>query len=163
MKKVLLVLGMVAMTICSFAQVTIERSVDEMTDKVSYRPSERFIAANAEQTKGCAIDMVIDEKNGLKQADFMAITMVGLSPCNENNTLIVLFENGEKFTLNSWNKFNCKGFAYFTLSKSNIKALSSNPISKVRITNGKSYKSYTAEVEYKNYFIELYGALNPEE
>jgi hypothetical protein len=160
MKKVTLVLGMIAMTISSFAQLTILKDVDEMTDKVSYYASERFVAANKELTKGCAIDMVIDEKSGAITSDFMAAKMVGLESCNENNSLIFLFENGEKFTLKSWNKFNCKGNAYFTLSKANIEMLKVNSISKVRITNGKSYKSYTAEIEYKNYFIDFYKLLN---
>jgi len=151
---------MIAMTMSSFAQITIEKSVDEMTDKVSYYVSERFIAANKELTKGCAIDMVVDSKNGVKHSSLLSVQMVGLEKCNENNTLIVLFENGEKFTLKSWNKFNCKGYAYFTFSKSDIEMLSSNPISKVRITNGSSYKSYTAEIEYKNYFIDFYKLLN---
>tara|TARA_R110002167_G_scaffold243070_3_gene448643 strand:- start:830 stop:1315 length:486 start_codon:yes stop_codon:yes gene_type:complete len=160
MKKVILVFGIVATALSSFAQVKIQKSVDEMTDKVSYFASERFFAANSTLTKGCAIDMVIDEKSGVTTSDFMAAKMVGLESCNENNSLIFLFENGEKFTLKSWNKFNCKGNAYFTLSKANIEMLKVNSISKVRITNGKSYKSYTAEITYKNYFIEFYSQLN---
>ena len=160
MKKLTLTLATIAIALNSFTQVTISKETDEMTDKVSYYASERFFAANKELTKGCALDMVIDNKNGSLTSTFIVAKMVGLESCNENNTLIILFDNGEKFTLNSWNKFNCKGNAYFTLSKSNIELLNSNPISKVRITNGKSYKSYTAEIEYKNYFIDLYNALS---
>ena len=160
MKKVLLVLGLIAMTISSFAQITILESVDEMTDQKSWYASERFIAANKTLTTGCAIDMIIDGGNGVRKCSFMAVEMVGLDKCNQDNTLIVLFENGKKFTLKSWNKFNCKGEAYFTLSKSEIEMLSLYPISKVRITNGRSYKNYTAEIEYKTYFIEFYKSLN---
>jgi hypothetical protein len=158
MKKLVAVV-LAVMTMSSYAQVKIDKSVDEMTDKVSYFPSERLFAANTELTKGCAIDMIIDVKNDVKTSNFMAVKMVGLESCNEKNNLIILFDNGDKINLNSWNKFNCKGNAYFTLSKSDINMLKVNPISKVRITNGKSYKSYTAEIEYKTYFIEFYNEL----
>lgn len=160
MKRIILTAGIVAMALSSFAQVKIEKSIDEMTDETSYYVSEKFFAANTELTKGCAIHMIIDVKNDVKTSDFMAIKMVGLESCNKNNTLIILFDNGEKINLTSWNKFNCKGNAYFTLSRANVDMLKINPISKVRITNGQSYKSYTSEIEYKNYFIEFYNELS---
>lgn len=160
MKKIVLIVGILVVGFNSKAQVKIEKSVDEMTDKVSYFPSERFLATNKEKNKGCALDMVIDEKNGKLTSEFIAAQMVGLESCNENNTLIILFENGEKFTLNSWNKFNCKGNAYFSLSKNQIELLKVSPISKVRITNGRSLKSYTSEIEYKSYFVDFYSELN---
>jgi hypothetical protein len=160
MKKLVIGLGLIAMTISSFAQVTIEKHVDEMTDKVSYFASERFVAANSGKSKGCAIDVNITEKNGVLETRNFIVQMVGLEKCNENNKLIFLFEDGSKITMDSWNKFNCKGTAYFSLSKQHLEELKTKVISKVRITNGRSFKSYTAEVTQKSYFIKFYNQLN---
>lgn len=160
MKKILLITGILAMTINSFAQVKIKKHVDEMTDEVDYMTSERFFAANDALTKGCAIDMVINSNDGVKESTFFLAKMVGLESCNEDNTIIFLFENGKKFSLESFNKFNCKGTAYFRLSESNIKLLKTLPISKVRIKNGRSLKNYTSEIKYKTYFIEFYNELS---
>ena len=159
MKKLLTVLAATVLTINSFGQITITKSVDDMTDKVSSLASERFVCANEPQTEGFAIDMIIKDKSGIKSSTFFILTMVGLESCNEDNTLIILFDNEEKIVLKSWNKFNCKGNAYFTFSKSNIEMLKNTPIAKVRITNGRSYKHYTSESINKNYFIEFYNAL----
>ena len=160
MKKVLVITILTVLTLSdSFGQVSIIKKVDEMTDKTSYYPSEKLIAANKDLTKGCSIDMVIDIKGEVKSSSFFVVQMVGLKSCNEDNVLIILFENGDKINTKSWSKFNCKGDAFFQFSKSNIELLKINPISKIRITNGKSYESYTADIEYKNYFIELYHAL----
>lgn len=160
MKKVVLVLGMVAMTINSFAQVTITKTVDEMTDKVYHFPSEKLIAANTAGNKGCAISMSIRSSNGVLTAKSSIVQMAGLGKCNDNNTIIFLFENGEKISINSWNSFNCDATAYFNFSKANIKKMRTNPLSKIRITNGRSYDSYTAEIEYKNYFIDFFKELD---
>lgn len=160
MKKAVLLLGMVAMTISSFAQVKITKTVDEMTDKVYHFVSERLIAANSAGNKGCAISMSIKSSNGTLISKSSIVQMVGLGRCNENNTIILLFDNGDKVSIDSWNPFNCDGTVYFNFSKANIKKMRTNPLSKIRITNGRSYESYTAEVEYKNYFIDFYKELD---
>lgn len=160
MKKIVLLVSLISISLSSFSQLTIIEDKDEMTDKSFYQASERFIAANSEKNKGCAIDMLIEDKNGVVIANNMIVKMVGLESCNENNNLIFLFEDGSKLNLNSWNKFNCKATAYFSLTKEHIELLSEKPISKVRITNGRSFKNYTSEIEYKNYFIDLYKILN---
>ncbi len=160
MRKLTLTSLALTINLFAFSQVTIIKNVDDMTDKTTYLPSERFMAANETLTVGCALDMVIDEKDGVLSSEMIAVKIVGLGLCNENNTIIVLFDNGEKFSIKSWNKFNCKGNAYFTLSNENIEMLKANSISKVRITNGKSFKSYTSIIKDKNYFIEFYESLN---
>jgi hypothetical protein len=160
MKKSTTTVLMVLLTLSSFAQLTINETKDDMTDKVSYSISEGLICANIEQSIGFRIDPVIQVKKDNKVVENLIITMVGLENCNENNTLIILFENGDKITLTSWNKFNCKGTSYFSLIPSTIEKLKENEISKIRLTNGKSYKSFTSELTYKNYFIELFSILN---
>ena len=131
-----------------------------MTDEITYMANKRFIAANESLNKGCAIDMIIAEKDCRLGAKHLITTMVGLDKCNENNTLIILFDNSDKITLESWNKFNCKGDTYFTFTDSHIQKLKTQTIDKVRITNGSSYKSYTAQIKEKDYFIKFYKLLN---
>ena len=160
MKKIILsILLTVGMT-SLFGQITIDKKVDEMTDEVSYQV-DGLICANEEQTKGFAIYPNISVNNGNKEIKDLIIQMVGLSNCNENNTMILLFKDGSKTTLNSWNKFNCKGTTYFNLKSSLISKLSNNEISKIRLTNGDSYKNYTHILESNDskYFIQLFEAL----
>ena len=160
MKKLTTTVSIVLLALSSFAQLTINETKDDMTDKVSYSISEGLVCANIEKTLGFRIDPNITIKKDKKVVENLIITMVGLESCNENNTLIILFENGDKITLTSWNKFNCKGTSYFSLTPSTIEKLKDNEISKIRLTNGKSYKSFTSELTYKNYFIELISLLD---
>jgi hypothetical protein len=90
------------------------------------------------------------------------VTMVGIGTCNENDEIIILFENGEKITKKSWKKFNCNGEAYFNLTDKEIDLLKKIPMSKIRMSNGRSYDSYTGDVKTKDkrYFIQLFYALD---
>ena len=160
MKKLTLTLTAITLSLSSFCQLKIVKNIDEMTDEITYMANKRFIAANESLNKGCAIDMIIAEKDGRLGAKHLITTMVGLDKCNENNTLIILFDNSDKITLESWNKFNCKGDTYFTFTDSHIQKLKTQTIDKVRITNGSSYKSYTAQIKEKDYFIKFYKLLN---
>jgi hypothetical protein len=108
-----------------------------------------------DKSKGFRITPHFVTAKGSLHLGNLIVTFAGLENCNENNKLIILFEGGEKLQLVSWNKFNCKGTAYFSVLPKYKKKLMTLPIEKVRITNGRSYKSYTNEIEYKNYFIDL--------
>ena len=158
MKKVILSIAIMATVVSSYGQVTITETKDEMTDKVTY-VADGLLCANADQSIGFRIDPNITVKNDVKEANNIIISMAGLGSCNEKNTMIILFENGDKINLASWGKFNCKSYCYFALSKAHIKLLSTVEISKIRLTNGESYKSHTSEIEHKKYFIELFEAL----
>jgi hypothetical protein len=158
MKKVILSIAIIATVVSSYGQVTITETKDEMTDKVSYSV-DGLVCANAEQTVGFGIHPNITVKNNSKKVENLIVQMAGLGNCNEKNVMIILFDNGDKMTLNSWNKFTCKGSAYFSLTDSQIKKLSTIEISKIRLTNGESYKSHTSEIDNKKYFIELFEAL----
>ena len=158
MKKLTLTVLTVLTALSSFAQLTVTETKDEMTDKSYYSVSEGLECIGTKE--GFRIDVNIKEKNGKLDARMFILSMAGLGSCNENNGLIILFDNGEKLKLTSWNKFNCKGTSYFDLSTQAIAKLKKNTISKIRFTNGSSYKSYTHEVEQKSYFIELYNALS---
>ncbi len=160
MKKILTTAAALLITISSFAQLTIKEKTDEMTEQTYYNVSEGLICTNKESTKGFRIDANVTTKIDKKVIDNLIVKFVGLEKCNEKNSLIILFDNGEKITLTSWNKFNCKAKGYFSLNPKTIEALKHNEISKIRVMNGRSFKSYTNELEYKNYFIELFEALD---
>jgi len=160
MRKFVITTGLIAMALSSFAQLTIKETKDEMTDKVYYDLSEGLLCISEDKTLGFRIDPSITAKNGIKEMKDLIITMAGLGKCNEKNTLIILYEGGEKTTLKSWNKFNCKATTYFALTPKNIEQLKTKTISKIRLTNGQSYKSYTDEIKYKSYFVELFNLLN---
>ena len=159
MMKVTATVLMMVIVMSSYAQLTVIETKDDMTDKVSYTPSEGLLCGNDDLSKGFRIDPNITVKNGKKVIKNLIISMVGIERCNEKNKLIILFENGEKLNLLSWNKFNCKGTAYFRLTDETISALSTNEITKIRLTNGRSYKSFTYEMTNKAYFVELFGLL----
>jgi len=160
MKKFKTIVVALLISISAFSQVTISETKDDMTDKISYNVSEGLMCATPDRSKGFRIDANITVKKGQKVIEDLIITMVGLESCNDKNKLIILFSNGDKVNLVSWNKFNCKGTAYFSLNAGLISKLKANEIDKIRLTNGRSYKSYTSELEYKNYFIELFGLLD---
>jgi hypothetical protein len=159
MKKFTLISLLISAAFSSFSQVIIEKKIDEMTDEVAYLAT-RFSAINEDEDKGLVMDVVINDNGSGFEAKHIAIQTIGLGSCNENNTLIILFEDGSKFTLKSWNEFNCKSLHFFTLSDSNIELLSSSLVSKIRITNGRDHSSVTVDVDFKNYFIEFYNQLD---
>jgi hypothetical protein len=61
-----------------------------------------------------------------------------------------------------WNDFNCDGQGWFKISESDKELLATKKVLKIRIQNGRTYESYTHDVETKNqdYFIQLFFAIN---
>ncbi len=134
-------------------------SKDDMTDKISYFPSSKIVCANEDKSKGFSLSAFIESNLTIKD---LKVKMVNIGSCVEKNEMIILFDDDTKLTLTSWNDFNCKGDAWFTISKKDVEQLSSKKIKKVRLTNGRSYESYTGELksEDQDYFIKLFGMLN---
>lgn len=151
-------------SIFSFSQkdsVYVVKETDVMTSKSYYYPSRVLVVSDESGKTGFKIDCYIKDDGG-RLSDLL-VTMVNIGSCNENDELIILFENGEKITKTSWKKFNCKGEAYFTLDSNDIELLKSNKISKIRMTNGYSFQSFTGDVKSKDkrFFIQLlYGIEN---
>lgn len=164
MKKLkLVVLGLVT-SLTSFGQVVTTDSVyvmketDSMSDKTYYSPNRCFIVKNETGKIGFKVSLYINKD---MEPSMITATMVGIGSCNENDEIIILLENGSKITKKSWKKFNCEGETYFDLDRNDIESLKSSPISKIRMTNGRSYDSYTGDVKLKDkrYFIQLFYAL----
>lgn len=130
-----------------------------MTNKTYLYGNRDLKVENADKTKGFTLTTYIksDITFGM-----LVVTMYNIGNCNENDEIIILFDNGEKITQKSWKKFNCEGIAYFNLKDNEIELLKTQPISKIRVTNGRSYDSYTGDVTSKDkrYFIQLFYALN---
>jgi hypothetical protein len=139
--------------------VFVQIEKDEMSNKTYVYPNRTFVVANESSTKGFKVDVFI--KENLTISSVMTI-MVGLGGCNENDEIIILFENGEKITKRSWKKFNCDGESYFDLTNSELQMLRTLPLSKIRLTNGRTFDSYTGDVKEKDkrYFIQLLYALD---
>ncbi len=151
---------LILFSINSFSQdsnnVYIVKQVDDMTDKVYYYSSEKMVCQNDTKTKGFSITFMFDGKtdNSLK-IDVISMKIIGLD-CVQGTKLLFLFEDDSKLTLTSWNKFNCKGTAWFDMKPTHLKKLSSNKIKKIRVQNGRNQKSYTHEIENQTYLMDLH-------
>jgi hypothetical protein len=161
MKKLLFNLVLL-ISLSAFSQTTtpfvIEHCKDKMTDKEYYFPEKKLICANAEKTKGFTISPNFKAKNGTFINAGFICKNVNIGSCDENDSLIFLFEDETKMTLTSWNKFNCEGNAYFEFSDDDLKELSTKKISAIRFSNGRSYESltYTLKDAEKDFFIRVY-------
>ena len=139
--------------------VYLVKETDEMSGKTYVYGNRRFIVANDEGKIGFSVGAYIRDNMSF---GFITVTMVGIGNCNENDEIIILFENGERITKKSWLKFNCDGDAYFFMNEKEIQLLRTEPMSKIRMTNGWTYDSYTGDVKEKDkrYFIQLFYALD---
>lgn len=162
--KVIMTLMMCLMVTVSFGQISkdsvyLVKKTDEMSGETYVYGNRAFIVANDAGKIGFRIDTYIE--NDLSFS-VIIVTMVGIGNCNENDEIIILFENGEKITKKSWKKFNCEGEAYFNMNEKEIQLLRTQPISKIRMTNGRTYDSYTGDVKEKDkrYFIQLLYSLD---
>jgi hypothetical protein len=157
MKKLNLIIALLlsTITIAQKDSVLIQKYLDDIENTTYYFSTYELIVSNDEKT-GATLDVHINP-----DFTFSMITskLVNLGLCTENVTLIIVFENGDKVTVESWNKFNCDGDAYFYLNKSDIDKLSTLAISKIRITNGYTYESVTATVDNPRYFIQIFWAI----
>lgn len=154
MKKLIFIVAVLFATQMQ-SQVSIVRHQDEMTDKVYYFTKKGIVIKSADAKSGFRVELSIQEKNGELSQDGLIVKAVNIGSCYEDNKLTMLFENGEKFTIVSWNKFNCDGDIYFSIPNKNWELMQSQKLVKMRFENGRTYDSLTGEVEDKDYFILL--------
>jgi hypothetical protein len=159
MKKIIIALFVAT---SSFAQTTtplvIEHCVDKMTDKEYYFTKKKLVCANESKTKGFTITPDFrPDGNSFTNSGFMCEN-VNIGTCDENDDLIILFDDNSKITLTSWNKFNCEGNAYFKFSDEELADLSTKKVNSIRFMNGRTYDSLTIKLkaEQKDYFIRAY-------
>lgn len=154
-----MILGLMLYSAISFAQsdsVFIKKQVDEMTDKSYAFPSRKIVCIDEVNKRGFNVSFFMDVVNGKCLTSDLQVKTVGIGTCNENNTIVFLFEDGTKLSLKSWNKFNCEGDSWFRVSDNDKEKLSTIKIKKIMVENGRSYESYTHELkEDQDFFIQL--------
>ena len=133
MKKLIFTLTMILTFNLSNAQ-KITKFVDEMSEEVYWYDSG-IILTTEDGERGIKLNWNFDSKSIDKPiVKSIGARVVGFS-CLEDSKLIFLFEDGQKFTIKSWNKFNCDGNAWFNLSSEQKRLLSTVPLKKVQYTN----------------------------
>lgn len=158
--KIILLLLTTLLSIQLFGQnydtTYVIKYVDVMENSSLLVSNRKLIIANSNQTVG--FTLLVAFKNDV----YLISKMVNIGSCNENDKLIILLENGEKVELVSTKEFNCKGEGFFVLTNFDILKLKASPIAKIRITNGRSFDSYTSEVNLKDkyYFMHLFNSYN---
>lgn len=162
-KTMMITLMMCLVTIVSFGQtdsVYVIKETDAMDGRVIAYSSRDFICANDVGKIGFRVSAHINFRD--IKFSMITATMVGIGGCNEKDEIIILFENGEKIIKTSWKDFNCDGEAYFNMNDNDIQLLRTQPLSKIRMTNGRTYDSYTGDVKQKDkrYFIQILYALD---
>ena len=158
MKK-LLVLVMLFFSVSMSAQVTIEKIVDEMTDKIEYYSSHVLLSSNEDNTQGFTIEVVLETEGDKLYSHGWIVKIYNLGDCNEDNEIIILFEDGSSVTVQSFNQFKCQNVSYFQPTMTQEAMISTKKIKKVRFTNGYTYDRYTGPAVNPNFFIDLYDAI----
>lgn len=139
--------------------VYIIKKIDEMSGETSVRVNRFLWLGDDDGVSRFAVSPHIEVDSVFS---LVSVIMMDMGNCNENDEIIILFDNGERIIKKSFNKFNCDGIALFDMNKEEIQLLRTQPISKIRITNGYTHDSYTSYVKEndKRYFIKLFYILD---
>lgn len=123
---------------------------DKMTDKTYYKLTKYLTFQKGEKT------LIIKPTIDNKKYSGISIYFDNIGSCNENNTLIFLFEDSTKFELQSWNEFNCKGYSYFDLYGKAFSKLQKKVIS-IQFQNGRTYNTFTVDLDNsdQDYFMKV--------
>jgi hypothetical protein len=142
----------------AFTQVKVIKETDSMSGKTTVYANKALTIANDDKTVGFRVDAIMNDELVLRG---LFVTMVGIGNCNEEDEMIILFDSGERIIKKSIKAFNCDGEALFALSEKDLALLRNQSMSKMRMTNGSSFESYTGDVnsDDKNYFIELFDSI----
>ena len=164
LKSIIALLILTSINSVLFAQkdsIFISKFSDEMSEKTYYFPSRKMICASEDKKTGFSLCCFLDYKDDKIKVKTLKVVMVNIGSCVENNEIIILFENDTKIKLKSWNDFNCKGDAWFDLSSSDLESLKSLKMKKIKVTNGRSYESFTSDtLENSDYFTQIFFAID---
>jgi hypothetical protein len=135
------------------------KTVDEFTNEINYRFDQVLIENddNSNLVSMYPYFRVIDGK-----LDFLEliINVKGIGCIEKDSEVIFIFENGEKTSLTNWNKFNCSGSMFCSLTVTATELFKTNKLSKFRITNKTNYKSATViNVKNKYFFKDIFSSL----
>jgi len=124
--------------------------------------------------EGLVLQPLVREKSGkLKMTSLMLFVFDKVVRCvGEGDILTIIFNEGGKIELKSWNKFNCDSPAksYFNLSKNDLSELESKTIKGIRYTEMRKFKTITVlknvteenSLYFNNIFNEINGVNNGE-
>lgn len=146
----------------SFAQndsLYVIKQLDTMSDKTYIFPNRNIYVYDQNYNLGFIIYPFIEKDLTISN---ILVLMFGLGQCNENNELIILFDNEEKIIKKSWRKYNCNAETYFEFNEYDLNLIKNVPMKKIRLTNGITFANFTGEVSLtdKSYFIKLFQLLD---
>ena len=134
MKKLILEAFVFCFVFKSVCAQKIIKHIDTMNDKVYFFTDKRLALVNKEQKKGFALDLFITTYGEHSDNDISPIieglttSSVNIGTCNENDELIIQFDDDSKIKLISFNEFNCEGRSYYRLDPIEYDALKSKKI-----------------------------------
>jgi hypothetical protein len=160
MKKLTLSLLLIS-TLTANAQTSpfiIEHCIDKMTDKEYHFTQNSLVCSDVKNTQGFIITPSFKKNYNELTPNSIICKSLNIGNCNEKDILIIMFDDDTKITYIAWNKFNCEGNSYFTVSKEDVIILSTKKIKAMRYINERSYESltYILKEKERNYFINAY-------
>jgi hypothetical protein len=134
---------------------------DIMTDKEYAIFYESLLCSNDGKV-GFLLTIGLEIKNGDVVYSGIRVGSAGIGTCNEKDQLIFLFEDGTKYTITSWNDFNCKGNSWFDLYHKEFNNFNTKKVTHIRFVNGRSYDSFTYQLkpDEQGYFIKCLKLMN---
>jgi hypothetical protein len=133
---------------------------DEFTDK-EYLWTKNDLLITQDGKKGFKLYPRFSKENGKwSYTGVSGVSTVG--NCFENDKVYIIFEDGSKFDMTSWRKFNCDGDISFDLY-GKFKDQLTKPIKGIKFQNGRTFESFEkifTNPNDKNYFINAFKALD---
>ncbi len=140
---------------------TICKNVDEFNGETNYITNTGVVIKQS-PTLAFKITPYLNEYNGKIIFSELLLIVVGVGCIETGSELIIIFENGEKASFTGWNKFNCDGNMFASLTVKGDELFKSQKITKMQFTNKSNYKTITGTVSpnQKDYFIKVFKALD---
>lgn len=142
MKKTILGFALAFATISAKSQDSVTVRKDDISgDYYAYAPKD-LICISSDNTKGFRVFMGVSYKKSKLKYKGLFFKVEGIGSCFEHDDIIILFEDGTKYTATSWNDFNCSGDSYFDPYGKDLELLNKR-VKAIRFTNGRSSDEYT--------------------
>jgi len=145
----------VALMMCSvvFSQQEIVTTGDEMSTKITTSLKYPFNATNDAGTDGFVLTVFLNVVKGKPSMDKYTNKYVSLShhidgvSCTEDLSITFKFADGSLLETSYASDFECDGGSLYAFSAKEISILASKRITKVKLQDGRSYKSITVDIE----------------
>jgi hypothetical protein len=151
--KYLIIMLLSTFTLSAQDSLFLTRHVDKISGEVYILTSKPLVVANSELTEGFKVTPIMQSDLSFSG---LYIDHVGLGKCSESNELIFLFTDDTRLIKRSIGGFNCDGSALYTFSEKELVSLKTKPVATMRFTNGQTYKAHTGDVDFQDYFMQLF-------